>query len=146
MAVGGDARRELQIIARLPRNHPNILTPNALVVEELTGLGAVGFTTPFISTPTLNRQRSFKLAWLRQLMSLIDELHLRYDVHHLDLADRNIFVHPDCLDEILLFDFNYSHAAEDADPARDDIKGLIALDLHLHHPRPRVQAVLPPDR
>jgi len=139
MRVGGDAWDELQIIYRLPRNHANILTPNALVVEELTGLGVVGFTTPFIPTPTLSRQSCFKLAWLRQLMSLIDELHFDYGIHHCDIADRNVFVHPDKPDEIILFDFNFSHEAsssyadddDDDDDPRDDIKGLIILTYTL---------------
>lgn len=126
-AMGGDAWRELQILARLPRNHPNILVPNALVVEELTGLGVVGFTTPWVPTPTLGAQWSFKLSWLRQLLTLVDQLHFRYGIHHQDLADRNIFVHPDNPDEILLFDFNFAATADMANPALDDIKGVIVL-------------------
>ncbi|KAK3357822.1 hypothetical protein B0T25DRAFT_622493 [Lasiosphaeria hispida] len=126
-AVGGDTWREVQILARLPRDHPNILTPDVLVVEELSSRGVVGFTTPFIETPTLNRQWAFKRAWLRQLLALVDELHLRYGVHHQDLADRNVFVHPDRPDELLLFDFNFAVPAADANPARDDVKGVIAL-------------------
>ncbi|KAK0710618.1 hypothetical protein B0H67DRAFT_262637 [Lasiosphaeris hirsuta] len=50
-----------------------------------------------------------------------------YGIHHQDLADRNVFVHPDNPDEILLFDFNFADTADDVDPARDDIKGVIAL-------------------
>ncbi|KAK3348742.1 hypothetical protein B0T25DRAFT_503515 [Lasiosphaeria hispida] len=136
-AVGGNAWGEIQILARLPRNHPNILTLDALVVEELTGHGVVGFTTRFVTAPTLDRQWSFKLGWLRQLMSLVDQLHLHYDVHHQDLADRNVFVHPDNPDEILLFDFNYATPAAEADPARDDVKGVIAMvyTLITRHPK-----------
>ncbi|KAK0747152.1 hypothetical protein B0T18DRAFT_391474 [Schizothecium vesticola] len=126
-ALGGDAWRELQILARLPRNHPNILVPDALVVEELTGLGVIGFTTPWVPTPTLGKQWSFKLSWLRQLLTLVDQLHFRYGIHHQDLADRNIFVHPDNPGEILRFDFNVAATTEYANPARDDIKGAIAL-------------------
>ncbi|KAK3381105.1 hypothetical protein B0H63DRAFT_560862 [Podospora didyma] len=92
-SVGGDGWRELQ---------------------ELTGLGVIGFTMPWVPTPTLDRQWSFKLSCLRQLLTL-------------DLADRNVFVHPDNPDEILLFDFNYAAITDDVDPARDDIKGVIAL-------------------
>ncbi|KAK3348702.1 hypothetical protein B0T25DRAFT_459767 [Lasiosphaeria hispida] len=125
--VGGDTWRELQVLARFPRNHPNILAPDALVVEELTGLGVIGFTTPWVPTPTLDRQWSFKLSWLRQLLTLVDQLHFLYGIHHQDLADRNVFVHPDNPDEILLFDFNFAATADDVDPARDDIKGVIAL-------------------
>jgi hypothetical protein len=125
--VGGDTWRELQILARFPRNHPNILAPDALVVEELTGLGVIGFTTPWVPSPTLGKQWSFKLSWLRQLLTLVDQLHFRYGIHHQDLADRNIFVHPDNPDEILLFDFNYAATADAVNPARDDIKGVIAL-------------------
>lgn len=142
-AMGGDAWRELQILARLPRNHPNILVPNALVVEELTGLGVVGFTTPWVPTPTLGDQWSFKLSWLRQLLTLVDQLHLRYGIHHQDLAHRNIFVHPENPDEILLFDFNVAETADNADPARDDIKGVIALVYALITRDPALPYFLP---
>ncbi|KAK0625815.1 hypothetical protein B0T14DRAFT_407586, partial [Immersiella caudata] len=126
-AVGGDTWRELQLLARFPRNHPNILAPDAFVVEELTGLGVIGFTMPWVPTPTLDSQWSFKLSWLRQLITLVDQLHFRYGVHHQDIRARNVFVHPDNPEEILLFDFNFAETVDALNPARDDIKAVIAL-------------------
>lgn len=80
---------------------------------------------------------------MRQLFTLVDELHLRYGIQHQDLADRNIFVYPDNPDEILLFHFNMAATADDVDPARDDIKGVVALVHALVTRDPALTSVLP---
>lgn len=78
--------REIQILAQLPAHHPpHLISMECVVLEELTGLGVIGFTTRFIDAPTMDRwapSRPFKLRWLRELMGVLDELHLQYGIHH----------------------------------------------------------------
>ncbi|KAK3346038.1 hypothetical protein B0T25DRAFT_583308 [Lasiosphaeria hispida] len=97
-----------------------------LVVEELTCLGVVGFTTPFISGPTLDQQWSFKLRWLREIFSVVDLINLQYGTSHQDIADRNFFVNSDT-DSVVLYDFNYSVPVDGGDPLRGDIRGVILM-------------------
>lgn len=44
--VGGGLWTDIHVLGRLPP-HPNIVSMNALVVEEISGLGVVGYTMPF---------------------------------------------------------------------------------------------------
>lgn len=124
---------EIQIMARLPP-HPLILALDSLVLEELTGLGVVGFTTPVIQARTLDKlsPSPFKLRWLRELMGLVDELNLEFGILHQDIAPRNLFINPDT-DSILLFDFNWAAGVgqtqkdgyKTVKPARNDVKGVM---------------------
>jgi hypothetical protein len=88
----GGVWEEIQIMARLPP-HPFILPLDSLVLEELTQLGVVGFTTPLVQAPTLDKHMTepFKLRWLRELMGLVDELNLSFGLVHQDIAPRNLF-------------------------------------------------------
>jgi hypothetical protein len=129
----GGVWEEIQIMARLPP-HPLILALDSLVLEELTELGVVGFTTPVVHAPTLDKifPKPFKLRWLRELMGLVDELNLAFGVMHQDIAPRNLFINPDT-DSILLFDFNYAagigqtqrNGRKTEKPGRDDVKGVM---------------------
>lgn len=92
---------------RLPR-HPNIVPFDQVVTDELDGQ-VVGFTSRFIPGGTLeeNNSRIFKLKYLKQLMPLVDELNLKYNIAHQDLAPRNLLLDAET-DNIMVFDFNFS--------------------------------------
>lgn len=118
--------REMNIWMRLP-SHPHIVPFDKIVVDEIENR-VVGFTTLFITGGTLeeNRCRTFKLKWLYQLISAIDELNLNLGIAHQDVALRNLLVDEDA-DSLLLFDFNF--AARIGEPryseSRNDINGVI---------------------
>ncbi|KAK0724994.1 hypothetical protein B0H67DRAFT_454092, partial [Lasiosphaeris hirsuta] len=118
---------EIQILARLPP-HPNLLPIQSLVVEELTGLGVVGFTRPFISELALDQQRFFKLRWLREILSVVDLVNLEYGISHQNISAPSFCVNPDT-DSLLLLDFN--HSAELSSrfdrPERNDIKAVFLM-------------------
>lgn len=145
---------ELNIWMRLP-SHPFIVPFDRLVVDELEGREVVvGFTSVYISGGTVeeNTSRIFKLKWLKQLFCAVDDLNLKYGIHHQDIAPRNLLV-DEAADRLLLFDFNfaarigYPYQEEDHDQYsvhRDDVKGvvftiyeIITRDMHFreapHH-------------
>lgn len=128
---------EMNLWMRLSRKHPNIVPFDRIVVEHQDQV--VGFTTLHIAGGTLDAIdenpgdcRTFKLRWLLQLMSLVDDLNYNYGIQHQDIAPRNLLV-DEATDNIMLFDFNFS--ARIGAPARnmgipfcqdrDDIKGVI---------------------
>ncbi|KUI70246.1 CBL-interacting serine/threonine-protein kinase 20 [Cytospora mali] len=130
---------EMNICMRLPP-HPHIVPFDRLVIEELYGRKhVVGFTSLYIPGGTLDRihenpndNRVFKLKWLTQLTSLVDDLNLTYGIQHQDVAPRNLLV-DETSDSIMLFDVNFS--ARIGGPlrggdlvyreSRDDIKGVV---------------------
>ncbi|CAJ2510986.1 Uu.00g066110.m01.CDS01 [Anthostomella pinea] len=67
---------EMNLWMRLPP-HLNIVPFDRLVLDELAGR-VVGFTTLYIPGGTFdeNKSRVFKLEWLRQLTSVVDDLNL----------------------------------------------------------------------
>ncbi|ROW05823.1 hypothetical protein VMCG_05134 [Cytospora schulzeri] len=105
---------EMNIWMRLPPR-PNVVPFDRLVIEELYGRQrVVGFTSLHVAGGTLDRiyenpsdTRIFKLKWLTQLCSLIDELNFTCGMQHQDVAPRNLLV-DETPDNIMLFDFNYS--------------------------------------
>lgn len=129
----------MNIWMRLPP-HPHIVPFDRIVVEELYGRQhVVGFTSLHIAGGTLDRvyqnpgdSRVFKLKWLAQLTSLVDDLNLKYGIQHQDVAPRNLLV-DERTDNITLFDFNC--AARIGGPLRangpvygekcDDVKGVV---------------------
>ncbi len=118
---------ELNSWSRLPRDHPHIVPFDAVVLDHHTG-GIVGFTTQFIPGGTLHDNnattRPFRLRWLHQLLSVVDDLNYRYGMMHQDIAPRNLLV--DEKENLRIFDFNYSIRIEKHyTPERDDIKGVI---------------------
>lgn len=126
--------REIQTLARLPAHHPHMIGIDCIILEELTGLGVIGFTTRFIDAPTMDRwppSRPFKLRYLQELMGVLDELHLQYGVHHRDLADRNLMVDPDT-DKLVVIDFGLAappnHGGYHSE--WNDFKAMVAF---LHH-------------
>lgn len=120
--------------------HPHIVPFDRVVVEELHGQNhIVGFTTLHIAGGTLDAieenpedSRVFKLKWLLQLTSVVDDLYYKYGIQHQDIAPRNLLV-DEATDNIMLFDFNFS--ARIGAPVRgmgtrffeegDDIKSVI---------------------
>lgn len=126
---------EIQIWMRLPL-HPNIAPFDRLVVDKLDGRDVVvGFTSRFIPGGTLEADstRIFKLKWLRQLLQVIDDLNLNYDIQHQDVAPRNLLVDPET-DDLMIFDFNcavrigYPHRIDSYArywDQRNDVKGAI---------------------
>lgn len=133
---------ELQCWARLPRDHPHIVPFDAVVLDHVRG-GIVGFTSVYIPGGTLKDTdatvRPFRLAWLQQLLSVVDDLNYRYGIMHQDIAARNLVV--DEKQNLCIFDFNFSiMIKEHYTPERDDMKGviftlyeIITLDEHFRH-------------
>ncbi|KAG6027992.1 hypothetical protein E4U41_000794 [Claviceps citrina] len=129
---------EINIWSRLPCDHPHIVPLDSIVLDKISG-GIVGITTPFISGGTLHETnattRPFRLQWLHQLLSVVDDLNYQYGVVHQDLAARNLLI--DEHDNLRVFDFNHSRIYEWSLPGRDDVTGviytlyeIITLDTH----------------
>lgn len=121
--------RELHLWSSLPRDHPNIVPFDSVVLDSVSG-GIVGFTSIFIPGGTLEdtaTTRTFRLQWLHQLVKVVDELNYDYGIMHQDIAPRNLLIHGD---DMQLFDFNISAmVGEDCWPGRDDGKGVV-LTVH----------------
>ncbi|KAM3515050.1 hypothetical protein MY11210_001288 [Beauveria gryllotalpidicola] len=118
---------ELQCWARLPRDHPHIVPFDAVVLDDIRG-GVVGFTSLYIPGGTLKDNdattRPFRLAWLQQLLSVVDDLNYRYGIMHQDIAARNLLI--DGKENLRIFDFDFSIMLhEHYTPERDDMKGVI---------------------
>ena len=118
---------ELNSWSRLPRDHPHIVPFDAVVLDKAHG-GIVGFTSLFIPGGTLDDNnattRPFQLRWLRQLLSVVDDLNHVYGVMHQDIAPRNLLI--DESDNLRIFDFNYAiQIDKDYVEERDDMKGVI---------------------
>ncbi|KAG6010128.1 hypothetical protein E4U21_000162 [Claviceps maximensis] len=139
---------ELNCCCRLPRDHPHIVPFDSVVLDDTTHR-IVGFTSLYISGGTLSRNnattRPFRLRWLHQLLSVVDDLNYRYGVMHQDVAPRNLLIDEE--DNLRLFDFNYSIMIDKSYMAEwDDWKGvaytlyeIITLDGHLRDVRPEEQ-------
>jgi serine/threonine protein kinase len=108
-----------------------------IILDEVTGSKVVGFTTRFVSGGTLDRSRPrFKLKWLQQLMSAVDDLNLRHGIIHQDIAHRNLLIDSDS-DSIVIIDFNFAYrigvekrAGRNSEGPwlqgqRDDVKGVL---------------------
>lgn len=117
---------ETNLWMRLP-THSNLVPFDRLVLDELHG-HVVGFTSLYIPGGTIseNKSRAFKLEWLRQLTSVIDDLNLKYGIAHQDVSSRNLLIDPKT-DALMLFDFNYSGQIGGIGYGkdRDDVKGVI---------------------
>ncbi|OBT82729.1 hypothetical protein VE02_09095 [Pseudogymnoascus sp. 03VT05] len=117
---------EPHLTKALPK-HPNILPFDRVVLSDAEPR-VVGFTTPYIPNGTIeqNKDRVFKLAWLKQLLDVVDYLNLNLGIVHQDIAPRNLLVDPET-DNHLLFDFD--HAARIGQPScfpeRNDVSGVI---------------------
>ena len=83
---------ELQCWSRLPRDHPHIVPFDAVVLDDVRG-GVVGFSSLYIPGGTLKdnnaTKRPFRLVWLQQLLSAVDDLNYRYGIMHQDLATQS---------------------------------------------------------
>ncbi|KAK2616960.1 hypothetical protein QQS21_000049 [Conoideocrella luteorostrata] len=145
---------ELQCWSRLPRDHPHIVPLDAVVLDDVRG-GVVGFTSLYIPGGTLldndATARPFRLLWLQQLLSVVDDLNYRYGIMHQDIAARNLLI--DEKENLCIFDFNFSiMIKEHYTPDRDDLKGvvftlyeIITLDEHfreLPHAEQDAEALL----
>ncbi|KAL6808881.1 hypothetical protein GGI42DRAFT_365832 [Trichoderma sp. SZMC 28013] len=117
---------EMNLWMRLP-SHPHIVPFDRLVLDELHG-HVVGFTSLYIPGGTVkeNKSRVFKLKWLWQLTSVIDDLNFKYGIAHQDVSARNLVIDP-TTDVLMLFDFNYSGRIGDIGYGEDrnDVKGVI---------------------
>ena len=111
---------------RLPK-HPHIVSFDKIVVDELEGR-CIGFTTAYIPGGTIgeNKTRVFKLKWLRQLTSVIDELNLNLGIAHQDIAPRNLLV-DEATDSLKIFDFNFSVRIGEPgySESRNDVDGVL---------------------
>ncbi|KAK0654853.1 hypothetical protein B0T16DRAFT_339469, partial [Cercophora newfieldiana] len=141
---GTETWHEIQVLAQVSGGggHAHILPIDALVLEEVTGQGVVGFTSRFVPGGTLDERRQFKRKWLHQAMAVIDHLNLQRGLSHQDIASRNLLVDPDT-DALLLFDFGHSwpvasgHGRETLTSSRNDPKGLLVAVYHLVTRDPR---------
>ncbi|KAK2593469.1 hypothetical protein QQS21_008842 [Conoideocrella luteorostrata] len=111
---------------RLP-THRNLVPFDRLVLDELNG-HVVGFISLYIPGGTIseNKSRVFKLKWLQQLPSVIDDLNLKYGIAHQDISSRNLLVDSKS-DARMLFDFDYSGQKGGIGYGKDwnDVKGVI---------------------
>jgi serine/threonine protein kinase len=131
--------QEIQILARLPP-HPNLLPIDSLVVEEVRGIGVVGFTVPYILNGILSPSRNqlFKLKWLIQLTRIVDDLHFRFGIAHRAITRQNILINPET-DDLVLSNFSRSVSLDwglgtcsnngnewsDYPAVREDVKGVM---------------------
>ncbi|CAK7269009.1 hypothetical protein SEPCBS119000_003350 [Sporothrix epigloea] len=118
---------ELQLWARLPRDHPHIVPFDAIVLDHVRGR-VIGFTNAYIPGGTLFHSnatvRPSRLAWFQQLLSVVDDLNYRYGIMHQDIAARNLVI--DEKDNLRIFGFDFSgRINHNCNPDRDDRKGVI---------------------
>lgn len=117
---------EMNLWMRLPK-HPHIVPFDKIVVDELEGR-FIGFTTVYIPGGTFqeNQNRTFKLKWLLQLISVVDELNLNLGISHQDIAPRNLLVEEQT-DSLQVFDFNFSVRIGEPgySKSRNDVDGVI---------------------
>ncbi|KAK3363813.1 hypothetical protein B0T25DRAFT_442257 [Lasiosphaeria hispida] len=110
--VGGGIWTDIHVLGRLPP-HPNVVWMNALVVEEISGLGVVGYTMPFLDGYSLAHQPApwaFKLKWLHEITDAVDFLNLKCGVLHADLVAVNIFINT-ATDSAVLIDLGMAKSA-----------------------------------
>jgi hypothetical protein len=108
-------------------------------VEEISGLGVVGFITPLPpNVVSIHDPSPLKLKWLRQLMSFVDQLHVDYGIVHQHIVAPNLLVNrtTDC---ILLVNFARATGTGRLERlgyktelgAQNDIKGVVILAYYL---------------
>jgi len=122
---------EIQVLTHLPAGHPHIVGIDCLILEELTGLGVIGYTMRAVDSPSMGNwppSRPFKLRWFQQLMGVLDELHLVYGIHHHDISGRNMLIDPET-DKLLLIDFGLAGVHDPMWPYyhRDDVNAAAAF-------------------
>jgi serine/threonine protein kinase len=122
----------MQLWMRLPA-HPNIVPFDRVVVDEIHGR-VIGFTSKYIPGGTLDKAttRVFKIAWLHQLLDVVDFLKCECGIAHQDIAPRNLLV-DEATDSLMLFDFNFASRIDKSvrefregyREDRNDVKGVI---------------------
>ncbi|KAL4910852.1 hypothetical protein BDW74DRAFT_172313 [Aspergillus multicolor] len=89
---------EPHLLSSIP-SHPNILPLDAIVLDDAPAAvhpRFLGFTTRYIPGDTLENPRiPFRLAWLHQLLDVVDYLNLQIGILHQDIAPRNLLIDPD---------------------------------------------------
>lgn len=109
--------------------HPNIAPFDRIVTDKLDETEVIGgFTSLYIPNGTLseNKSRVFKLKYLKQLTTVVDDLNLKYGIAHQDVAARNLVIDPST-DDLLLFDFNFSAGigGKEYFQVRNDVTGVV---------------------
>ncbi|KAK0730100.1 hypothetical protein B0H67DRAFT_678011 [Lasiosphaeris hirsuta] len=110
--IGGGLWTGIHILGRLPP-HRNVVSMDDLVLEEISGLGVVGYTMPCFDGYTLAKQPapwSFKLKWLREIMQAVDFLDLECGVINADLIANNILINT-ATDSVVLIDLGMGRSA-----------------------------------
>jgi serine/threonine protein kinase len=110
--AGGGLWTDIHVLGRL-RPHSNIVSLLSLVVEEISGLGVVGFTMPFMDGYTLSHQQapwSFSQKWLHGLTGAVDFLNLQHGILHSDIVAQNIFINTETNSLVLLDLGSATHA------------------------------------
>ncbi|KAF2227451.1 hypothetical protein BDZ85DRAFT_3590 [Elsinoe ampelina] len=118
--------RELVLYVQLPK-HPFTVPFDRIVTDE-SGHRILGLTIAYVKGGTLRDSPPtiFKLKYLHQLTSVIDDLNLKYGVHHSDIHPGNILFDK-ATESIQLIDFGFSSRITSDRPEladRADTKGV----------------------
>ena len=144
--------------ARLPRDHPHIVSFDKMVLEPIDHK-PIGFTTQFIKGGTLSNKgtttRPFRLQWFRQLLAVVDDLNYTYGIMHQNITPRNLIIDEQDNLRILNFDCAWMIRQLNHRPEQDDLAGvmltlyeLITLDSSLRrslHTEQDIEALLRQD-
>ncbi|KAK4182644.1 hypothetical protein QBC35DRAFT_478893 [Podospora australis] len=130
-----EAWQEIRIHLGLGRSRNRFLvTATHLITEQLRGeTVVVGFLTPYVDgSCTAFATRRFKLKWLRQLLDVVDHLHLHCGVALMDWKRDHVLVDL-ASDEIRIIDFGIAAQLRDEPPTH--------MPTPFHPPTPDLEKV-----
>ncbi|KAF3062314.1 hypothetical protein GL218_04007 [Daldinia childiae] len=109
----GNIWKEMNIL-KTQQLHPSILPIDRLILDNDSNI--VGMATKFVPGGSLNhnKDRTFKLKWLKQLTEALDFLHFDQGIVHGDLHMGNILI-DEAADRLMLCDFSMAREATERD-------------------------------
>ncbi|KAI1825748.1 hypothetical protein F4861DRAFT_547150 [Xylaria intraflava] len=109
--------QEIHTLRSLPA-HPNIVQIHRIILDDNSGR-VLGWASKQIAGTNLETDKScFKMKWLKQLLDIVDYLHLELGICHCDLVLKNIMLER-AADKILLVDFEFAHQINPYDMQSD---------------------------